>query len=173
MMIDAKFMARVALFAALTYVLALASLLIPNVSLSFVAVFVCGAVFGAKTGMTAGGLGMFLWTVFNPYGMAAVPITVAQVIGMIIVGAIGGVIAGTELTKKVSPKGFIICGLLGLLAGLIYQILVSVTLAWLFGPFWESLSAGLVLALVMIISNGILFPAGYPLVVKMAARERT
>jgi hypothetical protein len=170
MTVDGKFAARVALFSALAYVMALASVYIPNVSLSFITIFACGAAFGYQTGMTSGGLGMFLWTVFNPFGMAPPPITVAQIIGMIIVGALGAAIAGSAIMKKVVPRGFWIYALLGLVSGLIFQIIVSGVSAWLFGPFWQSLSAGLTFALLTIISNGIIFPACYPLAVKLANR---
>lgn len=170
MKIDGKFAARVALFAALAYILALASVYIPNVSLSFIAIFTCGALFGGKTGMAAGGLGMFLWTVFNPFGMAPVPTTIAQIIGMMLVGLIGAAVAGSAILRAVVSKGFIIFAVLGIASGLVFQILVSVVSAWLFGPFWESLTAGVMFALATIISNGLIFPACYPLVVKLAAR---
>lgn len=161
-------MARVALFSALAYVLALASVYIPNVSLIFVAIFACGAMFGRKTGMAAGGLGMFLWTVFNPFGMAAVPIMIAQIIGMILVGALGATVSGTIIMRKVIGRGFWLFGLLGLASGLVFQALVSAVNAWLFRPFWESLTAGLVFSLMTIVSNGLIFPVCYPLVVKLA-----
>jgi len=169
---DGKFVARVAIFSALAYVLALLSLYIPNVSLSFIAVFACGALYGPKTGLSAGALGMFLWSVFNPYGMAVFPVTLAQIIGMIIVGALGGLIASLALMKKILPLGFWIFGLMGLVSGLVYQLLVSGVNAWLFGPFWQSLEAGLAFSLLTIVSNAIIFPACYPVIVKLAARGR-
>lgn len=172
MIFDGKFAARVALFAALAYVMALASVYIPNVSLSFAAVFICGALFGLKTGTAAGGLGMFLWTVFNPFGMAPLPITIAQIVGMIFVGGIGSIVAGSILLNRVIPRGFLVFALLGLISGLVYQILVSGVSAWLFGPFWASLSAGLVFSLLTIVSNALIFPACYPLTVKLAIREK-
>jgi hypothetical protein len=172
MNVDGKFVARVALFSALAYVLALASFYIPNVSLIFIAVFACGALFGGKTGVAAGGLGMFLWTVFNPFGMAPLPVTIAQIIGMIIVGALGATVNGSTFMHRILPRGFWIFSLLGLLSGLTFQVIVSGVSAWLFGPFWASLSAGLLFMLVTIISNAVIFPACYPLVVKLAARER-
>ncbi len=172
MNVDGKFVARVALFSALAYVLALASFYIPNVSLSFIAVFACGALFGGKSGVAAGGLGMFLWTVFNPFGMAPLPVTIAQIIGMIIVGALGATVTGSAIMHRMLPRGFWMFSFLGLLSGLAFQVIVSGVSAWLFGPFWASLSAGLVFALATIISNAIIFPACYPLVVKLAARER-
>jgi uncharacterized membrane protein len=172
MKIDGQFSARVALFTALAYILALASVYIPNVSLSFIAIFACGALFGRNTGITTGGLSMFLWTVFNPFGMAPVPISIAQIIGMMIVGALGAGVHQSTAMKKVSPRGFVIFSALGIVSGLIYQILVSLVSAWLFGPFWASLSAGLVFMLATIISNGLIFPACYPAIVKLAARRR-
>lgn len=170
MNIDGKFSARVALFSALAYILALASVYIPNVSLSFIAVFASGALFGRNTGMTVGGLSMFLWTVFNPLGMAPVPISIAQIIGMTMVGALGSAVHRSMVMKEVSPRGFVGFAFFGLASGLIYQILVSLVSAWLFGPFWASLSAGLVFTLATIISNGLIFPACYPAIVKLAVR---
>jgi uncharacterized membrane protein len=169
---DGKFVARVAIFSALAYVLALISMYIPNVSLSFIAVFACGALFGTKTGLSAGGLGMFLWSVFNPYGMAAVPVTLAQIIGMMIVGVLGGTIASLALMRAVVPRGFWLFGIMGLITGFVYQIIVSGVNAWLFGPFWQSLEAGLAFALITIVSNAIIFPACYPVIVKLAVRGR-
>jgi len=170
MMTEGRFAARVALFSALAYVLALVSIYIPNVSLSFIAVFACGALFGPKCGIGAGGLGMFLWTVFNPFGMAAVPVMIAQIIGMMIVGAQGGMIARLAVVRSIELKGFWIFGVMGLLAGLVYQLIVSGVNAWLFGPFRESLVAGLGFSLLTIVSNAVIFAAAYPVVVKLAAR---
>jgi ECF transporter, substrate-specific component len=172
MKVDARFAARVALFAALAYILALASVYIPNVSLSFIAVFAGGALFGLKTGISAGGLGMFLWTVFNPYGIAVIPVTIAQIGGMMLVGALGATVAGSMIMRHVQRRGFWIFALLGTAGGLLYQIIVGTVNAWMFGPFWASLSAGLIFSLATIISNALIFPACYPLIVRLANRER-
>ncbi len=170
MMAEGRFAARVALFAALAYVLALISIYIPNVSLSFIAVFACGALFGSKSGVSAGGVGMFLWTVFNPYGMAAVPVMIAQVIGMMAVGGLGGAVAKSSVTRSFGLRGFWIFGLMGLLSGFVYQFVVSGVNAWLFGPFRESLIAGLGFSLLTIVSNAAIFTAAYPVIVKVARR---
>ena len=172
MIADGKFAARVALFSALAYVLALASMYIPNVSLAFIAIFACGALYGARTGIAAGGVGMFLWTVFNPLGMAAVPVTAAQIAGMMIVGGLGAGISRSMIMTRVVARGFWTFGVLGFLSGLLYQVIVGGVNAWLYGPFWQSLSAGLIFSLATIISNGLIFPACYPLVVKLAVRGR-
>jgi uncharacterized membrane protein len=169
---DGKFMARVALFSALAYVLALASIYIPNVSLSFIVVFTAGALFGAGGGLAVGGIGMFLWTILNPYGMATLPITIAQITGMMLVGLLGASVNRSATLESVRARGFWMMALLGLIAGLIFQIIVSGVSAWVFRPFWESLYAGLTFSLLTIISNAIIFPACYPLLVKLSAKER-
>ena len=169
---DGKFAARVALFSALAYVSALISVYIPNVSLIFIVVFAAGALFGLTAGLMVGGLGMFLWTVFNPYGMASLPITISQIAGMMLVGGLGATIAGSSVVRKVVSHGFFVFGLLGLVAGLIFQIIVSLVLAWLYGPFWPSLLSNLSFALLTILSNAIIFPLCYPLLVRLKNRER-
>jgi len=169
---DGKFAAGVALFSALAYVSALISVYIPNVSLIFIVVFAAGALFGLTAGLMVGGLGMFLWTVFNPYGMASLPITISQIAGMILVGGLGATMAGSSVVRKVVSHGFFVFGLLGLVAGLIFQIIVSLVLAWLYGPFWPSLLSNLSFALLTILSNAIIFPLCYPLLVRLKNRER-
>jgi hypothetical protein len=169
---DGTIVARAALFSALVYILALASVYIPNVSLSFIVVFASGALYGLKTGLVVGGLGMFLWTVFNPLGMASAPTTISQIVGMMLVGALGAMLFRSGILNKTTPRGFLIFGHLGLTAGLVYQIVVNVVDAWLYGPFKERLYAGLLFSLFTIVSNALIFPACYPLVVKVARREK-
>jgi hypothetical protein len=170
---DGRFVARVALFSALAYVLALASaFFIPNVSLIFIVVFAAGAVYGLSYGLAVGGIGEFLWTFFNPYGMASLPITISQITAMMLVGALGATLFHSRILNAVMPHGFWICGVLGLASGLIFQIVLGVVSAWLYGPFWQSLAAGLAFALLMIVSNAVIFPACYPILVKLALREQ-
>jgi uncharacterized membrane protein len=169
---DGKFAARVALFSALAYVSALISVYIPNVSLIFIVVFASGVLFGLTAGLMVGGLGMFLWTVFNPYGMASLPITISQIAGMMLVGGLGATISGSSFVRKAVSYGFFVFGLLGLATGLVFQIVVSLVLAWLYGPFWPSLLSNLSFALLTILSNGIIFTLCYPLLVRLKNRER-
>ena len=170
---DGRFVARVALFSALAYVLALASAsFIPNVSLIFIVVFAAGAVYGLPYGITVGGVGEFLLTIFNPYGPASLPITIAQIAAMMLVGALGATLFRTQLILTLVPRGFLICGLLGLASGLTFQIILNLVSAWLYGPFWESLMAGLAFSLLTIVSNAVIFPVCYPILVKLSVRER-
>ncbi|MEE9441602.1 MAG: ECF transporter S component [candidate division Zixibacteria bacterium] len=171
MMKRSRLIARVAIFSALAYVFAYASFYIPNVSLIFIVIFAAGAIYGIRVGILVGGIGEFLWTVFNPYGMATVPTMISQIVGMILVGALGGFLYGFPFIKKVSPTGFIIFAIYGLLSGLVFQILLNGVEAWLYGPFWEYLLAGMSFALFTIFSNMVIFPVCYPVIVKLCSAE--
>ena len=172
MKLDSRLAARVALFSALAYVAALITVYIPNVSLSFIVIFAAGVLFGLKAGLMVGALGEFLWTVFNPLGMASLPITLAQITGMALVGVLGAAVRQSSLLDKAVGQGFWLFALLGLTAGLIYQLILNLVGAWLFQPFWPSLLAGLAFSLATVVSNGFIFALAYPFLVKLVARER-
>lgn len=169
---DGRFAARVALFSALAYVAALVSVYIPNVSLSFIVIFASGALFGFTTGLAVGGLGEFLWTMFNPLGMAPVPMICAQVAGMVLVGGLGAAASGRSYATRATMAGFFWYALFGLAAGLIFQIMVNGADTLLYGRSWGYLTAGLVFSLATIVSNIVLFPLCYPAVVRLTARVR-
>ncbi len=169
---DTRFIARAAVLCALAYVSALVSVYIPNVSLIYVVVFASGALLGFSGGLAVGGIGMFLWTVFNPYGMAPVPTAISQVVGMMLVGLVGALVSRSPLISRTSSRGFWVFGLLGLMAGILYQLCVSLMQAVLYGPFWPALASNIGFALLTIASNIIIFAVCYPLVVKLVGRMR-
>lgn len=167
---DSRFIARAALFSALAYVFALLSFYIPNVSLIFIVIFASGALLGLSGGLVVGGLGMLLWTVFNPFGMTSLPMTLSQITGAMAVGALGAVLTKSSLLRQTVTRGWSIFALFGFLTAFIYQLFVSLTLAYLYGPFWPALASNLAFAVIMIFSNIIIFIVCYPLVVKLKQR---
>ncbi|NMC43703.1 MAG: ECF transporter S component [candidate division Zixibacteria bacterium] len=169
---DGTFAARVALFSALAYVAALVSVYVPNVSLSFVVIFASGVLFGCVAGMAVGGLGEFLWTIFNPLGMAPVPIVCAQVAGMVLVGGLGALASRRSYATRTTTLGFVWYALFGLAAGLMFQSIVNGVDTLLYGRSWKYLAAGLVFSLATIVSNVVLFPLCYPVIVRLTARVR-
>lgn len=171
MISSGKQTARVALFSALAYVAALASFYIPNVSLIFIVIFISGAIWGLHAGLIVGGMGEFLWTFFNPFGMAPLPMTLAQIGGMMIVGALGASVYKSSRLKKTTPAGFALFAFLGLAAGLSFQLIVNGVDTLLYGQSWTYLMAGLGFSLATIVSNILIFPVCYPLTVKIAAKE--
>ena len=80
---------RIALFSALIYVLSWGTFYLPNVSLVFFIVFIAGYMWGLGSGILIGAIGMGLWTFFNPYGPAQIPIMAAQIVGAAFSGVVG------------------------------------------------------------------------------------
>ena len=62
---------RIALFSALIYVFSLGTFYLPNINLAFFIAFSAGFLWGKLPGALAGGVGMWLWTSFNPNGPAS------------------------------------------------------------------------------------------------------
>ena len=62
----------------------------PNVELVTATVFLAGIFSGWKMGAVVGALSMFIYSTFNPYGLAAPPVLAAQVVAMALSGASGG-----------------------------------------------------------------------------------
>ena len=69
-----RLISRIALFAALFYVLSWGTAFLPNVNLGFLVAFTAGLLWGAVPGMLVGAVGMGIFTMFNPYGPATVPV---------------------------------------------------------------------------------------------------
>jgi predicted anti-sigma-YlaC factor YlaD len=91
---------------------------------------------------------------------------------MILVGGMGGVLYRRRILEQASSAGYVVFALTGLASGLVFQVLLNGVSAFLYQPFWPSFVAGLTFSLLTIISNAFIFPVCYPLVVKLARRER-
>ncbi len=151
-------LARIALFAALVYVLSWGTSYLPNVNFIFIIVFSAGFLWGLIPGMAVGAIGMGLWTLFNPYGPAPLPIMLAQTIG-----ASGSGIVGA-LFRRVGWAGFgksqliIALVIAACLSTLLFYVPVNVIDAWLFGPFTERFVGGMLWAGISLGFNIIIFP---------------
>ncbi len=139
---------------------------IPNATLSILLIFFAGYYLGFTGGMLTGMTGALLISLFNPYGLAMLPILVAQVLAYAIIGGLGGLFAG-RLSCEHHGSGRLTLALIGLLTALIYQVLVSVADAWLFGPFWARLVMSGGFAVVTIVSNILFFVLLFPLLAKL------
>ena len=82
-----------AIFIALAIAGGLALAPLPNIELVTVTIFLGGLMLGAARGLVIGAIAEFLYSFFNPYGVAAPPLLMAQVISMMLAGAAGGVLS--------------------------------------------------------------------------------
>lgn len=152
-----KKIVRVGFLAALIYVLSLATVYFQNVKLTFFIVFSAGLVWGAPTGMASGALGTALWSFFNPFGPVHLPIFMAQVGGMSLIGLLGPLFRFSLTQKVVLRTGIFMVA--GLLATLAYYLPVNIVDAWINQPFWPWFVSGLVWTGISAASNLIIFAA--------------
>ena len=158
-------MAAIGIFAALAYVGSFVFMAIPNATLSILLIFFAGYYLGILNGAAVGFISAFLISLFNPYGLAMLPIMAAQVFGYVSIGALGGLFVNRRWDNfRVSLIPML---LLGIVTALLYQVPVSVVDAWLFGPFWERLVMSAGFASITLFSNALFFVILFPVLAKL------
>lgn len=163
---NARTVAAIGIFAALAYAGSLALMVIPNATLSILIVFFAGYCTGVVAGSLAGAIAAALISLFNPYGMVMLPLLAAQILGYLLIGALGGILRNRLETRDSVLRIFLLI-LLGVVTALLYHIPVSLTDAWLFGPFFERLMMSLAFVLVTVVSNIIFFVVLFPVLAKL------
>ena len=157
-----RLLTRVALFSALIYVISWATIYLPNVKVIFFIIFSAGFLWGSLAGWLVGTVGMGLWTFFNPFGPAGLPIAAAQIFGAGLCGSIGAMVRSLEWTR-LNRFGF---GALLVIAGaictLLYFIPVNAVDAWVYQPFWPRFISALPWTAISLVSNMIIFPLLFP-----------
>lgn len=93
---NAREVAAVGVFAALAYAGSFALLIFPNVTLSILLVFFAGYLLGKRGGALVGVVSAALISLLNPYGLALLPIFVAQVVAYALIGLVGGMFSSSE-----------------------------------------------------------------------------
>ncbi|UCD63758.1 MAG: hypothetical protein JSW34_13630 [Candidatus Zixiibacteriota bacterium] len=157
MSLGLKLIPRIALFSALIYVFSWGTAYLPNVSLIFFIVFTAGVMWGLIPGLLVGALGMGLWTGLNPYGPAAFPIMLAQIGGSSLSGAVGAAFRRAQWHMKTGRALTFALVLSALICTLLFYLPVNFVDAWLFQPFWPRFAAGLLWALISVVSNIVIF----------------
>lgn len=173
MIVQPRLITRIALFAALIYVLAWASAPLLNVKLTFFMAFAAGFLWGLIPGLLAGALGQWLWTFFNPYGPAAPWVMIAQIVGLAACGALGRIFRSSILTASARVTRILTLALAALICTLVFFIPVSVVDAWVYQPFWPRLIGGLPFVGISLGANLLIFPLLFGIVLHLYERERT
>ncbi len=154
--------ARIALSAALVYVLSWGTSYLPNVNLVFFIVFSAGFLWGAGPGASVGAIGMGLWTLFNPFGPAAAPIMVAQVVGAALSALVGALFR--SMLGAHAPSARLTVGLVlsAALCTVLFYLPVNFVDALVFQPFWPRFIGGLIWAAISLAANMVIFPLLFP-----------
>lgn len=138
---------------------------IPNLELLTLVSFCSGVLLGARDGAMVGGLTEFLFTLFNPYGMAHPLVTASQVLGM----ALPGVAGGWAMRLGIPARG--ITGRIAFLVPaavvvtLWFDLLTNLASGLVYGQLGAILIGGIPFALIHVGTNALLFAVlGVPLV---------
>jgi uncharacterized membrane protein len=153
-----RLIARIALFAALVYVLSWGTSFLPNVNLAFFIAFSAGFLWGAGPGLMVGLLGMWLWTSFNPYGPATLPVMAAQVFGLAICGLIGGWYRKLRMPLSRRAGRSLMLVIAALLCTVAFYLPVTLVDAWVYQPFWPRFYTGLAWMGISLGANVLIFP---------------
>ncbi len=146
---------------------------IPNVELMTALIFVTGALLGWKYGLAAGLIAEGLFSIFNPFGPAPLPVFMFQVLGMMVAGLVGGMVSPVWLQKSTvsSPVRYGLLGGLGALLSLQFDLMTTLGTALAMGfsgtGFIGLLTIGMVFYAIHVISNAIIFAVLVPVLVRV------
>ena len=125
-----------AIFIALAIASGLARIQLPNVEFLTVTFFLAGFLLGIARGIFVGATAEFLYSSFNPYGPAAPPLLVAQVLSMALAGAAGG-FAGKFYKTRTPP--FWLCGACGFILTAIFDLNTTLSFTLFIDGSWQGL----------------------------------
>lgn len=148
---------------------------IPNVELVTATIFLAGFLLGPGYGAAVGFSAELIYTTFNPYGMAALPVMLAQVLGMTVAGLAGAafpvLLRGREFRTVI-----VLCAAAGFLLTLQFDLLTTLATALVLGFSLDAVKAMLVFGGVFyathLLSNTLIFAFGLPIFLRSLRRHR-
>jgi len=160
------------IFIALGVSLGFALINIPNVELITATIFISGYLLGIKEGIVVGLLTESLYSLLNPFGMAAPPLFIAQILSMAMAGFMGAVVAKQKSQKRIIY--YLKLGLAGFLATAIFALLTTLSFVLLINFSFEKLAGsfiyGLGFYIVHIVTNTIIFLTLVPAIINLVEK---
>ena len=145
----------------------LALIQVPNVELVTATIFLSGLMLGTGPGLCVGVIAEFLYSLFNPYGVAAPPIMLAQVFAMALTGAAGGW-ARLLAHEKIPPAWLL--AVLGLCLTVVFDLATTLGGALMIGQglsgFFAALAFGIPFYATHVISNALIFALLLPVLAR-------
>jgi len=150
--------ARVGVFAALAFGVNAPLLAVPNIELFSFSLFLSGLFLGVSGGAATALVAGIIFVFFNPNGAQPIlAVGLMQLFGFILFGLCGGLLRPLILKKDNIRVTMITLLAAGALLTVWYDLSTNLVFAYLFGPFWPVLIAGLGFSAVHIVSNTIIF----------------
>jgi energy-coupling factor transport system substrate-specific component len=170
MRFSARKLALSGVLIALAIVLKLPLLSVPNVEFFTFVVFSSGYLLGIVGGMVVGIVSISIYTsIITPYGLPPLPIALAQILSMALVGFAGGLAFKFRIvTSFRSFLPFFVMGISGLVLTIIYDLFTNLAVAFVMGQFFPVMIAAIPFTLIHVPSNVIIFIVFTPLLLKIS-----
>lgn len=137
---------------------------IPNFEVLTLVVFCSGVLLDARDGALVGALSELIFSLLNPYGAVHPLVTVSQVAGLALAGAVGGLAARLGLPERRPGVRAVGLALIGLSITAFFDLITNLATGAVYGQMKLTLIGGIPFALVHIGTNVVLFAAlGTPL----------
>ncbi len=146
---------------------------IPNVELVTSTVFLSGYLLGIGKGLAVGVITEVVYSVLNPYGMAALPLLAAQVVSMGVTGLAGGWFGA----KRSGERGFLAvkCGLVGFSCTLFFDALTTLSFVPINHFSAKQLAASILIGgwfyAAHLVSNSAIFAVLLPALIRTLQRQ--
>lgn len=145
--------ALIGVFSALAYAGGILFSYIPNIEVITAIIFLSGLILGSKNGMLVGAIAQTLYSTLNPYGPAALPLLIAQVLNRILVGYVGGRFRVLVQNKRAYWTAFYF-GLAGLLLTWLYDLMTYLAIAIQSGYSMQEMKVAFVLGILWYLVHG-------------------
>ena len=155
---------------ALAIVLKLPLLSVPNVEFFTFIVFSSGYLLGMVGGMVVGIVSISIYTtLITPYGLPPLPIALAQIFSMALIGLVGGLVFRFRIVVSFrSFLPYIVMGISGLALTIIYDLFTNLAVAFVMGQFLPVMIAAIPFATVHTLSNIVIFVVFAPLLLRIS-----
>lgn len=150
---------------------------VPNLELVTAVIFIAGYILGPSLGLVVGLVAELMFSLFNPYGVAAPPLLIAQVTSMGVTGWAGGAL------KKILPRNntlfrLVVLGVCGLILTLLFDTLTTLSFVLFISgvnsiKVWSAFIAGMGFYILHIISNTMIFITGVPAMLVFVEKWKT
>ncbi|MCD6118032.1 hypothetical protein J7K93_13580 [bacterium] len=158
-------------FTALGVALGFALFNIPNIELVSATIFTGGFLLGKQKGIIIGLLTESIYSLFNPFGIAAPPLFIAQIISMALIGFTGGLISDINLKSWKFPIVLAAAG--GILTS-VFALLTTLSFVFLIGLDRSgriaAIISGIGFNLLHIISNTLIFSTIVPAIITASSK---
>ena len=145
---------------------------IPNFEVLTLVAFASGILLGARDGALVGALSESIYSLLNPYGAAHPLVTLAQVAGLALSGAMGGVAASAGISERAPVSRAFALGLLGLGLTFVFDLVTNLASGLVYGQMRAILIGGIPFSLLHIGTNVLLFAVAGTPVVSVFSRYR-